>query len=151
MITDISDDVPDRLISDPLRIRQVLVNLVSNALKFTRKGEICISIEVKGHAAESIELLFCVRDTGIGVPPGLKDKLFDVFTQADGSTTRKYGGTGLGLAICKRIVHMLGAKSGLKANRVRGVLSGLRPFLKLPPMDLKGNWLFRRRCAMRGL
>ena len=120
MITDIADDVPDRLISDPLRIRQVLVNLVSNALKFTRKGEICISVEVKGHAAESIELLFCVRDTGIGVPPGLKDKLFDVFTQADGSTTRKYGGTGLGLAICKRIVHMLGGEIWVESHPGEG-------------------------------
>jgi len=110
MITDIADDVPDRLISDPLRTRQVIMNLVSNALKFTQRGEICISVEVKGQEADSVELLFCVRDTGIGIPPELIEKLFDVFTQADGSTTRKYGGTGLGLAICKRIVNMLGGE-----------------------------------------
>jgi len=120
MITDIADDVPDRLISDPLRIRQVLVNLLSNALKFTRKGEICISVEVNGRVAESIELLFCVRDTGIGVPLELKDKLFDVFTQADGSTTRKYGGTGLGLAICKRIVRMLGGEIWVESQPGEG-------------------------------
>ncbi len=120
MITDIADDVPDGLISDPLRIRQVIINLVSNALKFTRKGEICISVEVKGHNAEFIELLFCVRDTGIGIPPELEGKLFDVFTQADGSTTRKYGGTGLGLAICKRIVNMMGGEIWVESQPGEG-------------------------------
>jgi len=120
MITDIADDVPDSLISDPLRTRQVIMNLVSNALKFTQRGEICISVEVKGQAANSVELLFCVRDTGIGIPPELIGKLFDVFTQADGSTTRKYGGTGLGLAICKRIVNMLGGEIWVESEPGKG-------------------------------
>ncbi len=120
MITDIADDVPDRLISDPLRTRQVILNLVSNALKFTQKGEICISVEVKSRAADSMELLFGVRDTGIGIPPELLEKLFDVFTQADGSTTRKYGGTGLGLAICKRIVHMMGGEIWVESQPGEG-------------------------------
>jgi len=108
MVVDIAPDVPRRVIADPLRLRQVLVNLTSNALKFTAQGEICISVRnrlVKGDAAE---LLFCVRDTGIGIAPQNQTKLFDVFTQANGSTTRKYGGTGLGLTICKRIVGMMG-------------------------------------------
>jgi len=120
MITDIADDVPDRLVSDPLRTRQVLMNLVSNALKFTQSGEICISVEVKGRNAESLELLFCVRDTGIGIDPELLEKLFDVFTQADGSTTRKYGGTGLGLAICKRIVNMMGGDIWVESEPGQG-------------------------------
>lgn len=120
MITDIADDVPDRLISDPLRTRQVILNLVSNALKFTQSGEICLSVEVKRREADSIELLFCVRDTGIGIPPELCEKLFDVFTQADGSTTRKYGGTGLGLAICKRIVHMMGGEIWVESQPGEG-------------------------------
>ena len=120
MITDIADDVPDRLVSDPLRTRQVIMNLVSNALKFTQRGEICISVEVKSRDDDSIELLFCVRDTGIGIPPELNDQLFDVFTQADGSTTRKYGGTGLGLAICKRIVHMLGGDIWVESQPGKG-------------------------------
>jgi PAS domain S-box-containing protein len=120
MITDIADDVPDQLISDPLRTRQVIMNLVSNALKFTQSGEICISVEVKGRDADSMELLFCVRDTGIGIPPELREKLFDVFTQADGSTTRKYGGTGLGLAICKRIVHMMGGEIWVESEPGEG-------------------------------
>jgi len=120
MITDIELDVPDRLISDPLRTRQVIMNLVSNALKFTQKGEICISVEIKGQTADSVELLFCVRDTGIGIPPELIEKLFDVFTQADGSTTRKYGGTGLGLAICKRIVNMMGGEIWVESEPGKG-------------------------------
>ncbi len=120
MITDIADDVPDRLISDPLRTRQIIINLVSNALKFTQKGEICISVEVKSQDADSMELLFGVRDTGIGIPPELREKLFDVFTQADGSTTRKYGGTGLGLAICKRIVHMMGGEIWVESQPGEG-------------------------------
>ena len=120
MITDIADDVPDNLISDPLRTRQVILNLVSNALKFTQKGEICLSVEVKEQKAESAELLFCVRDTGIGIPPELLEKLFDVFTQADGSTTRKYGGTGLGLAICKRIVNMMGGEIWVESEPGEG-------------------------------
>ena len=120
MITDIADDVPDRLISDPLRTRQVIMNLVSNALKFTQRGEICISVEVKNQDTDSIELLFCVRDTGIGIPPHLKGRLFDVFTQADGSTTRKYGGTGLGLAICKRIVRMMGGEIWVESQPGEG-------------------------------
>ncbi len=120
MITDIADDVPDRLISDPLRIRQVITNLVSNALKFTQSGEIYISVEVKGSTGDSLELLFCVRDTGIGIPPELCENLFDVFTQADGSTTRKYGGTGLGLAICKRIVNMMGGEIWIESQPGQG-------------------------------
>ncbi len=120
MITDITGDVPDRLVSDPLRTRQVLVNLVSNALKFTQRGEIHISVEVKNRTTDTVELLFCVRDTGIGIPPELRESLFDVFTQADGSTTRKYGGTGLGLAICKRIINMMGGEIWVESQPGEG-------------------------------
>lgn len=107
MVVDIAPDVPRRVIADPLRLRQVLVNLTSNALKFTHKGEICISVRNRRIKADTADILFCVRDTGIGIVPANQSKLFDVFTQANGSTTRKYGGTGLGLAICKRIVGMM--------------------------------------------
>lgn len=108
MVVDIAPDVPRRVIADPLRLRQVLVNLTSNALKFTARGEICISVRNRLVKGDLAELLFCVRDTGIGIAPEDQTKLFDVFTQANGSTTRKFGGTGLGLAICKRIVGMMG-------------------------------------------
>ena len=108
MVVDIAPEVPRRVIADPLRLRQVLVNLTSNALKFTAQGEICISVRNRFVKGDLAELIFCVRDTGIGIAPESQTKLFDVFTQANGSTTRKFGGTGLGLAICKRIVGMMG-------------------------------------------
>ena len=107
LIVDIAPDVPATLISDPLRLRQVIVNLVSNAVKFTHAGEVAISAQTRQNDPDRVELLFCVSDTGIGIPAEAQERLFDAFTQADGSTTRKYGGTGLGLAICKQIIAML--------------------------------------------
>ncbi|MFZ5572819.1 MAG: response regulator [Thermodesulfobacteriota bacterium] len=106
-IVDIGPDIPRRIIADPFRLRQVLINLVSNALKFTEKGEICLSVAKRGESSGRVELLFCVRDTGIGIQSGMAEKLFTAFAQADGSITRKYGGTGLGLTICKKIVTMM--------------------------------------------
>ncbi len=110
LVMDIGPQVPRLLIADPLRLRQVLMNLCANALKFTDTGEISISVRSCAVAADSAELLFCVRDTGIGIPAEARDRLFEFFTQADGSTTRKFGGTGLGLAICKQIVALLGGQ-----------------------------------------
>ncbi len=101
---------PSRLIGDPLRLAQVLGNLLSNAIKFTAQGEIVLSIDVEQQSAEEINLKFEVRDTGIGMSQEQLAKLFLPFTQADGSTTRKYGGTGLGLSICKRVVELMGGK-----------------------------------------
>ncbi len=109
---DVSDDIPSVVAGDPLRLKQVLINLVSNAYKFTSEGEVSISVSKKSDQGNIIELLFCVRDTGIGIDPELtrgdNKALFDAFAQADGSTTRKYGGTGLGLAICKKITRIMG-------------------------------------------
>ncbi len=109
LIVDIDTEVPLRLISDPQRLRQVLVNIISNALKFTENGEILISIRKKSQLLDTVELIFEIQDTGIGFDVNAfmqngKNILFDSFSQADGSTTRKYGGTGLGLAISKKIV-----------------------------------------------
>jgi PAS domain S-box-containing protein len=112
LIIDIHTHVPDILIGDPIRLRQVLANLVSNAFKFTEKGEICIRAEVRSMAGNRVEILFCIKDTGIGINmASFKENnrdLFDAFAQADGSSTRKYGGTGLGLAICRKIVGLMG-------------------------------------------
>ncbi len=107
LIVDIDSDVPRKLISDPLRFRQVLSNLISNAFKFTKRGEICISVRAQSVSKGQAKLLFCVRDTGIGIDSEKSEKMFDAFAQADGSTTRKYGGTGLGLAISNKIVSMM--------------------------------------------
>jgi signal transduction histidine kinase/DNA-binding response OmpR family regulator/HPt (histidine-containing phosphotransfer) domain-containing protein len=100
--------VPRTLIGDPLRIGQVLVNLVNNAVKFTEKGEIVVRIELLETAGDKVKLQVSVRDTGIGMTEEQKGRLFKSFSQADTSTTRKYGGTGLGLAISKQLVEMMG-------------------------------------------
>lgn len=105
---------------DPVRLRQVLTNLVSNAVKFTEKGGIQIQISKKGETRTHTELTFAVRDTGIGIAPEVADKLFKPFSQADASTTRIHGGTGLGLVICKRLVDLMNGKIGVKSEPGRG-------------------------------
>jgi len=120
LILDIDSDVPRQLYADPLRLRQVLVNLVSNAFKFTESGEITIEVRMHTQKGHTVELLFTVRDTGIGLEPGKKDNIFDAFSQADGSTTRKYGGTGLGLYICKEIVKMMGGTIWVESTEGEG-------------------------------
>jgi PAS domain S-box-containing protein len=116
LIVDIDPEVPREVYTDPLRLRQVLVNLLTNAFKFTSEGEICISVKKKSHKDNSAEIEFCVSDTGIGIKDELSKKLFDVFAQADGSTTREYGGTGLGLAICKKIVDQMGGNIWIESE-----------------------------------
>ncbi|MCP3951770.1 MAG: response regulator [Desulfobacterales bacterium] len=107
---DVPVDIPETLVADPLRVRQVLINLLSNAIKFTEKGSICISVGQATSGPDLVNLTFQVRDSGIGIPADIKGNLFDSFTQADGTVTRKYGGSGLGLAICKRIVNMMAGR-----------------------------------------
>ena len=100
-------DLPPNLIGDPLRLGQVLINLVNNAVKFTEKGEVIVSVGLEEQAGERVKLRFSVRDSGIGMTPEQSARLFQAFAQADTSTTRKYGGTGLGLSISKRLVEMM--------------------------------------------
>jgi two-component system, sensor histidine kinase and response regulator len=108
LVFSVKPDVPIQLIGDPLRLGQVLVNLTSNAMKFTQSGEIVIGAEVKQQKDDQVIIQFSVKDSGIGIPPDKLPTLFEEFTQADGSTTREYGGTGLGLAICKRLAELMG-------------------------------------------
>lgn len=103
----IPPEIPSILVADDGRIRQVLINLVGNAIKFTHQGEIVVGVERVSETDESMMLEFTVRDTGIGIAADNLQKIFEPFRQADGSTTRKYGGTGLGLTICSRLVHMM--------------------------------------------
>ncbi len=103
-----SPEVPDNLTGDPLRLGQVLVNLINNAIKFTEKGKVIINVERMVYCENEVELCFSVHDSGIGMTPEQQGKLFKPFTQADTSTTRKYGGTGLGLAISKQLVEHMG-------------------------------------------
>jgi two-component system sensor histidine kinase/response regulator len=107
---DIADNVPDALQGDPLRLGQILVNLVNNAIKFTEKGSVVVSVELMEREEKQVILHFSVTDTGIGMTPEQQKRLFQLFSQADSSITRKYGGTGLGLSICKRLVEMMDGK-----------------------------------------
>ena len=116
----VSRDVPPILMGDPLRLGQVLINLLGNAVKFTQNGEIVVSVDTEQKAADSVTLRFEVRDTGIGMTPDEAEGLFQPFTQADSSTTRKYGGTGLGLAISKRLVGLMGGDIKIDSEVGRG-------------------------------
>ena len=98
------------LIGDPLRLRQVLINLVGNAIKFTEQGEVVLTVENDPEADQPGALRFIVRDTGIGIAAEKLETIFESFTQADSSTTRKYGGSGLGLAIVRRLVELMGGR-----------------------------------------
>ena len=110
LLFDSAPDVPTSLVGDPLRLGQVLINLGSNAAKFTDRGEIIVGVAKMGEGEGGVDLHFWVRDTGIGMTPEQCGKLFQSFTQADSSTTRKYGGTGLGLAISKSLVEAMGGR-----------------------------------------
>ncbi len=113
---DVHGDVPDLLIGDPLRLGQVLMNLLSNALKFTSQGEITVIIRCLEKTEENARLRVQVRDSGIGIPPEKISAIFNAFEQADGSTTRQYGGTGLGLTICKKLVQMMGGEISVESR-----------------------------------
>jgi PAS domain S-box-containing protein len=106
----IAPEMPDGFRGDPYRLRQILVNLIGNALKFTTQGEIEVSVRQEAGAQGAPQLHFAVRDTGIGIPPDKQQLIFEAFSQADSSTTRRFGGTGLGLTICQRLVQMMGGR-----------------------------------------
>ena len=133
------DDVPERLVGDPLRLRQVLINLVGNALKFTSKGEVVLSAAVESEESQAVVLQFAVADTGIGIAPEDLERIFDPFTQADASTTRHYGGTGLGLTIVSKLVKFMGGRIWVESEPGKGsvfrftVRLGLREELEEEP------------------
>jgi two-component system sensor histidine kinase/response regulator len=108
--TFVEPEVPSVLRGDPGRVRQVLVNLVGNAVKFTDRGEVLVRASIQARDGESVTVRLSVRDTGIGIPPQAQKRIFDSFTQADGSTTRKFGGTGLGLTISRQLVNLMGGE-----------------------------------------
>jgi len=117
----IKSDVRTALVGDPSRLRQVVVNLAGNAIKFTEEGEIVIRAETEKEEDSSVLLHLIVSDTGIGIPPDKVEKIFEGFSQADGSTTRKYGGTGLGLSISKQLVEMMGGRIWVESPRNCGL------------------------------
>jgi PAS domain S-box-containing protein len=116
----IDPDVPDALVGDPLRLRQVIVNLVGNAIKFTELGEVVLRVQAEPSRNGSVQLRFAVIDTGIGIPLEKQAVIFEAFSQADSSTTRRYGGTGLGLAICAQLVELMGGTISVESQPGRG-------------------------------
>lgn len=119
-LIDVAPDVPRGLKGDPLRLNQILINLVNNAVKFTAEGEILVKIELLQSDAAQRELYFTVSDSGIGLTEEQLEGLFEAFSQADASTTRKYGGTGLGLSICKNLVDLMGGRIWAESEFGRG-------------------------------
>jgi PAS domain S-box-containing protein len=120
IFTKVKDNVPESLLGDSVRLNQILLNLIGNAVKFTQQGFIGVSVELNESNTEHMEVLFSVKDTGIGIAQDKIDVIFESFTQATGDTTRKFGGTGLGLAICKKLVELQGGKISVQSQLGRG-------------------------------
>ncbi len=116
----LDDGVPDRLQGDPVRIRQIIANLVSNAIKFTEHGEVIVTGSIVEDTGDEVTVCFKVRDTGIGIPHTAQQHIFEAFSQADDSTTRRFGGTGLGLSIVTQLVQMMGGTIGLTSDPGNG-------------------------------
>ncbi|MBD9355473.1 EAL domain-containing protein [Methylomonas albis] len=116
----IADDIPLVLNGEASRVRQVLINLIGNALKFTEQGGIVIDVHAEAAESDAIQLRFCVTDTGMGIPEAAQASIFDAFVQADGSRTRHYEGAGLGLAICRQLVQLMGGQIGVQSREGQG-------------------------------
>ena len=141
-------DVPTRLVGDEGRLRQVVVNLVGNAVKFTERGEIVVSVAVEERSGDSVTLAFSVRDTGIGIPEHLKTRIFAAFVQADTSATRQFGGTGLGLTISSEIVGMMGGRLVVESTVGRG--STFRFTVTLQVAAAEGGDANAKSAALQG-
>ncbi len=133
--------VPNRLIGDPLRVNQILINFLSNALKFTDAGTVCLNIKVIEREAEACRILFSVQDEGIGISVDKQALIFESFTQADNSTTRNYGGSGLGLSICKKLAELLSADMGVKSEMGQGATFWLSCAF---PVSLESEFYFQK-------
>lgn len=120
VVCDVLPDVPETVRADFNRLRQIVLNLLGNAVKFTERGEVVLQVACEARDASGLVLHFIVRDTGIGIPVSKRASIFDAFSQADSSTTRKFGGTGLGLAICYRLVHLMGGNIWVESEEGRG-------------------------------
>lgn len=135
----VDPDVRPVVRGDPMRVRQILTNLMSNAIKFTQRGGVSVRVSKRSDTDSQHELLFAVRDTGIGLAADAAARLFQPFTQADASVTRRYGGTGLGLTICKKLVDLMGGRIGVRSEPGRGSVFWFTvPFEKMPG-DIAGT------------
>ncbi|MEH2376495.1 response regulator [Nostoc sp.] len=143
----IYNNVPTYLQGDAGRLRQILMNLISNAIKFTTNGEVVLRAELRSQNSTTASISFAITDTGLGITPEDQSKLFTPFTQVDASTTRKYGGTGLGLAICKQLVSLMGGEIGLESRLGKGSKFWFQVTLakQLHPISLEGDGFSTRR------
>jgi signal transduction histidine kinase/CheY-like chemotaxis protein/ligand-binding sensor domain-containing protein len=150
LIYEIEQGVTQQIYGDKTRLKQILMNLISNAIKFTKKGEIFVGVKIVKRIANDMEIQFEVRDTGIGIPREKINTLFQAFTQVDSSTTRKYGGTGLGLVICKRLVELMNGTIWIESEVGRGTsflftiktqpsTKSIRSFVYANTIDLQGK------------
>ena len=146
----IDDSVPAALVSDVTRLRQILVNLLSNSIKFTHRGEVVVSVSAAPLDERRYEVHFSVKDTGIGIPQERLTELFQAFTQVDASTTRKYGGTGLGLAISKRLTEIMGGKMWVESTVGAGSTFFLTIIAEASGSQLAHSFLQERSSAMAG-
>jgi two-component system sensor histidine kinase/response regulator len=130
----VDPDVPDQLIGDPVRLRQIVVNLVGNAIKFTERGQVGVDVDLDGetHAEGTVGLHFRVTDTGIGIPADMREAIFAPFIQADGSSTRRYGGTGLGLAISTQLATLMGGRVWVESEVGHGSTFHFNAYLTQP-------------------
>jgi PAS domain S-box-containing protein len=142
----VAPEVPSALGGDPTRLRQIMLNLVANAIKFTDHGEVVVHVEVEADRRDRIQLRFVVSDTGIGIPAEKQLRIFDPFTQADASTTRKYGGTGLGLTISTRLVALMGGQIGVESD----VGMGSR-FIVTLPFEVRSDQPVTHRKELKDL
>jgi signal transduction histidine kinase len=141
-VSSVGPGVPARVVGDAPRLRQILSNLISNAIKFTSKGQVAVAVQFESESRKHVTLRFTVRDTGVGVEPEKQKLIFEAFTQADGSTTRNYGGTGLGLAICSQLVSLMGGSIWVESEPGKGSsfhftvgLSPVREVVSSPTSD----------------
>jgi signal transduction histidine kinase/CheY-like chemotaxis protein len=147
LIYEVHPEVPEAVLGDPGRIRQILINLVGNAIKFTDDGEVLISVEQSEETAQGVTLHFAIKDTGVGIAADQQEKIFAAFSQADGSTTRKYGGTGLGLTICSNLVGLMQGRIWVESQPGKGstfhftVYLGIQDELSLPAAPLEPKQL----------
>ena len=140
----IDPKVPPGVVGDPLRIQQILTNLVGNSIKFTERGNIDISVELRSQSEDNIELQFMVRDTGIGISERQQAQLFQAFSQADASISRRYGGTGLGLVITQKLVSQMGGEISLTSRLHQG--STFWFTLRLSTTDMPMTELIETQC-----
>ncbi len=139
LIHRVETGVPYHLVGDPGRLRQILVNLVGNAVKFTERGEVLVNVGLESQAEEDVCLHFSISDTGPGIPAEKQQKIFDAFTQADRSTTRKFGGSGLGLSISARLVELMGGRIRVESEPGHGSTFHFTAFFKLPKATVEAT------------